>query len=87
MTPNPCPLTSLPKVSTSHRADRVVLHNISWEQFERLLEDLGDRRSACIAYDNGTLEIMTPLPEHEYFHNNISTIFKRGDWRRGEGHC
>jgi hypothetical protein len=30
-------------IATSYRADRVVLHNISWEQFERLLEDLGDR--------------------------------------------
>jgi Uma2 family endonuclease len=54
-------------VITANRADRVVLHNISWEQFEKLLEDLGDRRAARIAYDNGTLEIMTPLPEHEYF--------------------
>jgi len=50
-----------------NRADRVVLHNISWEQFERLLEDLGDHRAARIAHDNGTLEIMTPLPEHKYF--------------------
>lgn len=54
-------------VTTVNRADRVVLHHISWEQFEKLLEDLGDHRAARIAYDNGTLEIMTPLPEHEYF--------------------
>jgi Uma2 family endonuclease len=54
-------------VSTIKRADRVLLHNISWEQFERILEDLGEHRAARIAYDNGTLEIMTPLPEHEYF--------------------
>jgi Uma2 family endonuclease len=32
-----------------------------------LLDNLGDHRAARIAYDNGTLEIMTPLPEHEYF--------------------
>ncbi|MDG2615495.1 Uma2 family endonuclease [Thermoleptolyngbya sichuanensis XZ-Cy5] len=63
-------------VATSHRADRVLLHNISWEQFERLLEDLGDRRSARIAYDNGTLEIMTPLPEHEYFKEVIGDAVK-----------
>ncbi|GAB4134669.1 MAG: Uma2 family endonuclease [Cyanobacteria bacterium J069] len=63
-------------VATSHRADRVLLHNISWEQFERLLEDLGDRRAARIAYDNGTLEIMTPLPEHEYFKEVIGDAVK-----------
>ncbi|NJN86507.1 MAG: Uma2 family endonuclease [Leptolyngbyaceae cyanobacterium SL_7_1] len=54
-------------VITANRADRVILHNISWEQFEKLLDDLGDRRTARIAYDDGTLEIMTPLPEHKYF--------------------
>jgi Uma2 family endonuclease len=59
-----------------NRADRVVLHNISWEQFERLLEDLGDHRAARIAYDNGTLEIMTPLPEHEHFKEVIGDAVK-----------
>jgi Uma2 family endonuclease len=58
------------------RSDRVVLHNISWEQYEKLLEDLGDRRAARIAYDNGTLEIMTPLPEHEYFKEIIGDAIK-----------
>lgn len=57
----------------SRRADRVVLHDISWEQFEKLLVDLGDHRAARVAYDNGTLEIMTPLPEHEYFKEVIGT--------------
>jgi Uma2 family endonuclease len=44
-----------------------LLHSVSWEQFERILEDLGEHRAARVAYDHGTLEIMTPLPEHEYF--------------------
>ncbi len=63
-------------VVTSCRADRVVLHNIGWEQFESLLIDLGDHRASRIAYDNGTLEIMTPLPEHEYFKESISDAVK-----------
>lgn len=50
-----------------NRADRVVLHNISWQQFENLLKDLGENRAARLAYDWGTLEIMTPLAEHEYY--------------------
>ncbi|ERT07693.1 restriction endonuclease family protein [Lyngbya aestuarii BL J] len=57
---------------TKQRADRVVLYNISWQQFENLLIDLGDSRAARVAYNNGTLEIMTPLPEHEYFKQSIS---------------
>ena len=63
-------------VATLRQADRVVLHGISWEQFERLLEDLGDHRAARIAYDNGTLEIMTPLPEHEHFKEVIGDAVK-----------
>lgn len=54
------------------RADRVLLHNFSWQQFENLLINLGDNRASRIAYDAGTLEIMTPLPEHEYFKQSIS---------------
>ena len=44
---------------------RVVLHNISWETFERLLAELGDNRNCRLAYDKGTLEITSPLGQHE----------------------
>jgi Uma2 family endonuclease len=56
--------------------DRILLHNISWQQFETLLNDLGDHRAARIAYDRGTLEIMTPLPEHEYYKEILSDATK-----------
>lgn len=61
---------------TQRRADRVVLHNISWQQFENLLVDLGESRAARFAYDDGTLEIMTPLPEHEYYKETISIVIQ-----------
>ncbi|MEH2347195.1 MAG: Uma2 family endonuclease [Nostoc sp.] len=61
---------------TERRADRVVLYNISWQQFENLLVDLGESRAARVAYDDGTLEIMTPLPEHEYYKEIIGDIIK-----------
>jgi Uma2 family endonuclease len=63
-------------VAVKNRADRVVLHNVSWEQYETFLEASGDRPSARMAYDNGTLEIMTPLPEHEYFKEAIGDAVK-----------
>ncbi len=59
---------------TTQQADRVVLHNLSWQQFENILDNLGDRRSARIAYYDRELEIMTPLPEHEYFKSAISIV-------------
>lgn len=61
---------------TKKRADRVLLYNIDWEQFENILIDLGQTRSARIAYDYGTLEIMSPLPEHEYYKENIGTAIQ-----------
>jgi Uma2 family endonuclease len=63
-------------VAAISRADRVVLYSVSWEQFEKILENLGNHRAARIAYDNGTLEIMTPLPEHEYFKEVIGDAVK-----------
>lgn len=43
---------------------RMLLHDVSWAEFERILEELGDRRASRLAYDNGLLEIARPLPEH-----------------------
>jgi Uma2 family endonuclease len=44
---------------------RVELENINWAEFEAIVAELGEHRAARIAYSNGTLEIMAPLPEHE----------------------
>jgi Uma2 family endonuclease len=44
---------------------RVLLHDVTWDEFEAILTELGEHRSARVAYDQGNLEIMTPLPEHE----------------------
>ncbi len=44
---------------------RTVLRHITWETFESLLKDMGEHRASRLMYDRGTLEIMTPLYEHE----------------------
>jgi Uma2 family endonuclease len=62
--------------TTLERCDRIILHNISWEQFEKILEDLGQTRGSRVAYFEGMLEIMTPLPEHEYFKEAIGDAIK-----------
>jgi Uma2 family endonuclease len=51
---------------------RVVLRNVSWEEFEVILQEMGDHRTARVAYYDGLLEIMSPSPEHEYFKQTIS---------------
>ncbi len=44
---------------------RTVLYDVSWDTFESLLKDTGENRGSRFAYECGTLEIMTPLFEHE----------------------
>ena len=44
---------------------RVLRHEVSWIEFEMILEELGEHRGTRLAYSRGTLEIITPLPEHE----------------------
>jgi Uma2 family endonuclease len=44
---------------------QLLLEDVSWQQFENILTDLGEHRSARVSYSHGYLEIMVPLPEHE----------------------
>lgn len=55
---------------------RVILENTSWLEFERILSDLGEHRRSRLAYHAGSLEIMTPLPEHESSKEIISDLLK-----------
>jgi Uma2 family endonuclease len=44
---------------------RVILHNTSWETYQRLIKERGENRVPRFAYDRGELEIMSPSTEHE----------------------
>jgi Uma2 family endonuclease len=46
---------------------RLTLYEISWEEYEQLLDQLGDGYHFRISYDNGRLEIMTPSGKHEVY--------------------
>ena len=45
---------------------QLLLQDINWQEFESILTDLGKNRSARVSYSRGILEIMVPLPEHEW---------------------
>ncbi len=55
---------------------RVVLQNVTWQELETILEELGEHRAARIAYERGMLEIMTPLPEHEFGKEIVGDLVK-----------
>ena len=45
----------------------LILHDISWEIYEQLLEIFAERSTPRMTYYQGTLELMVPLPEHERY--------------------
>jgi len=58
-------------------AENIVLLNpVSWETFNQLLEELGDKRNQRLAYDQGKLEIMSPLGEHENNNRFIDDLIR-----------
>ncbi|MEG4226955.1 Uma2 family endonuclease [Microcoleus sp. N9_B2] len=62
-------------VATSTLAEqRTLLENISWSTFETLLKEIGNNRGYRLAYDEGMLEIMAPLFEHENYKSNFGNF-------------
>jgi len=45
----------------------LILHDISWETYEQLLEIFAERSTPRMTYYQGTLELMVFLPEHERY--------------------
>jgi Uma2 family endonuclease len=54
----------------------VTITDVTWQEFESIFQELGNKRAARIAYSQSTLEIMVPLPEHEKPKEIISDIVK-----------
>jgi Uma2 family endonuclease len=52
----------------------LVFQDVSWEDYEALVEDLWDRPGLRVTYDEGRLEIMSPLPEHEEYKEFIARM-------------
>jgi Uma2 family endonuclease len=52
----------------------MVLYNVGWDTYERLLRDHANTSAPRFTYDRGTLEIMSPLPEHERLNRAIQLL-------------
>lgn len=55
---------------------QLLIKDVSWQMYEELLTELGEKRSTKINYSQGMLEIMNPLPEHEDDKVMISDFIK-----------
>ena len=62
-----------PSVSYDHR---VVLHNVSWEDYERILEIRGESSGVRIAYRSGELELMSPSLDHEFIKTMLARLLE-----------
>lgn len=55
---------------------RVLFLDVTWQDFEEILAELGEHRAARVAYFQGILEIRMPLPEHEFNKEIIGDMVK-----------
>lgn len=54
----------------------VILHDVSWEDYERLLEMRGDHSAPRISYLEGEVEIMSPSWDHEVIKSYIGGLLE-----------
>lgn len=55
---------------------RIVMYNVSWEEFEAILAARGDRSSPRMAYLEGALELMSPSRSHEQIKSYIGRLLE-----------
>ena len=52
----------------------VTFQDVSWDEYEELLEQVGEAPGLRISYDNGSLQVMTISSEHEKYASFISRL-------------
>lgn len=52
----------------------LILNEVPWEEYEQLLNDLGDGYGVRISYDQGRLEVMSPSSFHEMYKDLVYCI-------------
>lgn len=65
-----------PPTTTTTLVERVVLNDIGWETYESLLADIGDHSNLRLTYDGGTLQIMSPTPQHGLYGHILSLLIE-----------
>ncbi|PYT06555.1 MAG: hypothetical protein DMF60_09115 [Acidobacteria bacterium] len=52
----------------------VTFHDVSWDEYEELLEEIGEAPGLRVSYDNGSLHVMTISAEHEKYALFINSL-------------
>jgi len=61
---------------TNDPEERFITSGVSWQQYEELLEKLGDSLWYRVTYLEGVLEIMSPSRRHEVCKKNIGRLLE-----------
>jgi len=73
-------MSALPEMlphEISDRIDhRVILHGVSWRDYEALLAMRGESSGTRVAYLQGELELMTPSPDHEKLKTMLARLIE-----------
>src|SRR5205085_1942468 len=59
---------------TTNADSIVVFHDVSWEDYERMLVIRGDHSAPRISYLEGELEILSPSKDHEMIKSYIGCL-------------
>ena len=62
------------KAASSDR--RFFLSGVSWQTYEALLADVGERMSIQLSYDDGDLELMSPGGLHDRYKNRFGRLIE-----------
>lgn len=54
----------------------LVLHDVGWDEYEELLEAVGEAKGLHISYDEGTMQIMTLSALHEDYKVRINDLVR-----------
>ncbi|MGZ8843006.1 MAG: Uma2 family endonuclease [Pyrinomonadaceae bacterium] len=52
----------------------LIQHDVSWDDYEELLEGVGEATNRRICYDEGTLQVMSPSSKHERYERLIGQM-------------
>lgn len=58
-------LDILDRLSAAATAEKRIYYGVAWDDYLRLLDELGDGAHLRVTFDRGVLEIMSPKSEHE----------------------
>lgn len=68
--------TALKLIDAMEDGECQVIHDVSWEEYEELLAELGAGYAVRIAYTEGELELMSPLYRHEKYKDLINSMVR-----------